>query len=167
MKIFLTAVVFVALTLGAAIIAAEGALAAPKLNQAKLDGAASLVAGHPVRVDCVTSAAAWLRGPAPQALGYQWAHEPGEIHLGPYVCEALRDPRSPLFGGGLHVLAHEAAHARGIESESLASCYGLVWPRHLAWRFWGVPMFSQRSYGIDWASTSIHETTPPEYRGGC
>lgn len=164
MKIFLTAVAFVALTLLSGVQAAQ---AAPKLDQAKLDGMASLVAGHPVRVDCVTDSAAWLRGPAPQALGYQWAHEPEAIHLGPYACEALRDPRSPLFGGGLYILAHEAAHARGIENERVASCFGLFWPRDLARRFYGIPLFSQRSFDVDFASTSIHAMTPPEYRGKC
>lgn len=164
MKIFLTAVAFVALTLLAGVQAAQ---AAPKLDQRKLDAMASLVAGHPVRVECVTDSAAWLRGPAPQALGYQWEHEPGDIHLGPYACEALRDPASPLFGGGLNILAHEAAHARGIASESLAACFGLAWPRYLARRFYGVPFWTQRSRDIGSASISIHEKTPPQYRGLC
>lgn len=164
MRIFLTAVVFVALTLGAAFLAAEGALAAP--NQTRLDAMASLVAGHPVRVECVTDSGAWLRGPAPQALGYTYDGVP-VVYLGPYACEALRDPRSPLFGGGLHILAHEAAHARGIQSEAAASCWALAWPMALAQRFYSVPFFSQRSLDVDWASQRIYATTPTEYRGGC
>lgn len=162
MKIFLTAVAFVALTMGAGVQAAQGAE-----QQQRLDAMASLVAGHPVRVDCVTDPAAWLRGPAPQALGYQWAHEPGEIHLGPYACEALRVRTSPLLGAGLHILAHEAAHARGIDSETVASCFGLAWAMDLARRFYAIPFFSPLSRGVEAAGLSIHRMTPDEYRGQC
>jgi hypothetical protein len=152
-----------------ALVALALAFAAPasaQADQSKLDAMASLVAGHPVRVDCVRDADAWGRGPAPGALGYAYDHEPGAIHLSPYACLVLDVPGSPLFGGGLHILAHEAAHARGIHDEGCAEVWALAWVADLGRRFYGVPFFSPRSIALQAASASIHRMTPAEYQTG-
>ena len=133
-------------------------------SDARIAAAASYVAGRPVRVACTVDPVAWGLEVDGRALGYWDPADPDVVHVGPYATEALRDPSSPLFGGGLHVLAHEAAHARGVWSERAASVWGTLLPMELARRFYGVGFFTPASRAIEAASLSILLLTPPEYR---
>lgn len=142
--------------------AAALALAAPA-PVPTLDQAASLVAGRSVRVVCTVDPDAWAAEIDGRTLGYYDPADPGSIHLGPYACQALSDPRSPLFGGGLSILAHEAAHAGGVlDDEALAQCNALKATPKLA-RLFGLRGAALTGAVI--AARRVDALLPPEYHG--
>lgn len=65
-----------------------------------------------------------------------WYDGHGQITLAPYVCSALSSRNPTRIGVGLFVLAHEAAHARGIMDEVAADCDALPRVAGLARRFY-------------------------------
>ena len=144
-------------------VLAFGAQTATAGEHPKLDAVASYVAGHSVTVHC----AEWGDREMGSALGYVWSHDLSNVYLSAYACTALADPSMPMFGSGLHILAHEAAHTRGIRDEGLAECWALVWTMDLARIFYGVQFHTWQSREIDLASQRIHNLTPPEYRAKC
>jgi hypothetical protein len=103
----------------------------------------------------------------PGVLGYVYAADRSTVYLSTYACQALSVPSGPLFGGGLGILAHESAHARGIDSEAVAGCWGLLLPQDLARRFYGVPFYTVASENIAVASRRIFESTPERYHEVC
>ena len=128
--------------------------------------AAAFVAGKPVQVAC--DADVNLGGVQVQA-GYSlegWT-VPGrsEIHLHPNICSGLAQPAySAGFASAFRVVLHEAAHAKGIRSESCAEGYALVYARETARRFYRVPLWSSTSEELSakiWGQTLLR---PEVYR---
>lgn len=121
----------------------------------------SLVAGHPVKVECDTD-----RGPR-VASGYRlagWADIPNSTaHLRPEMCELFRE-RSEWTGVGMHVLLHESFHLRGIvdEAETEACAYTrLPWALHRV-GFRGKLLKRAVALGRQYSRNQM----PPDYQGG-
>ncbi len=103
---------------------------------AKLDEVASKLAGHSTVVNC-WSQQDWERfqtwqsahdnSRAVKALGVTYP-DTRRIQLSPFVCQVLAQvlvasAHQPLFtAAAVNVLAHESAHASGIDAESRAEC---------------------------------------------
>lgn len=158
-RIMRTLLFQIALTVVVGVVASYSAAgtydAPPKLN-----AVASYVAGHPVTVKCGADE-------YPGVLGYVWESDRSTVYLSTYACQALSDPTSLLFGGGLNILAHEASHARGIDSEAVAGCWGLLLPQDLARRFYAIPFYTPASANIAAAAKRIFDQAPEQYHALC
>jgi hypothetical protein len=135
---------------------------------------AERVAGKPVNLRCVTSPMQWnslVKRYFPNFRGthvHAFAIVGGtEIRTAGWVCKALNGPVSENLGPALNVIAHEAAHVRGIRSEAEASCWGLMWVAHLAWEFYGIEFDSLASKTLLAASREYHLNTPKQYQAVC
>jgi hypothetical protein len=89
---------------------------------------ASLIAGHPARVDCDESGE--FVGFVQDADGAA-AVGGTQAYLTPEICHTLyqvafkdRVESHPRAGRAIAVLAHESWHLRGVRDEGLANCYG-------------------------------------------
>lgn len=142
LKLALCAAAFVA----ALLVGHQNAQAATKANwaDARIDGIASTISGHPVRVYCENDLTAWGAGLAPATWGYTFPPHfnvslPPEyqnvIWVHPQVCALLHgvlDNRDAIFWAdaaqAIHVLVHESFHQRdGIYGDCTAtdkSCEG-------------------------------------------
>jgi hypothetical protein len=89
---------------------------------------ATLIAGHPARIDCDESGA--FVGYVQDADGAA-AIGGARAYLTPGICDTLyqvafkqRVQSFPRAGRAIAVLAHESWHLRGVRDEGLANCYG-------------------------------------------
>jgi hypothetical protein len=89
---------------------------------------ASLIAGHPARIDCDESGE--FVGFVQDADGAA-AVGGAQAYLTPEICDTLytiafkdRIESHPRAGRAIAVLAHESWHLRGVRDEGLANCYG-------------------------------------------
>jgi hypothetical protein len=150
MKTFIT--VLIALLL-APVASARLDPGAPVPRDARI-AAAEFVAGHPVSITCEP-----LDRMPPAVLAFVFLDDSYVIHLGPYACEALKDPTSPIFGAGLLVLAHEAEHLAGLVNESAANCAAIRDVEFLAQRFWRV-----ENQNVQGSAQRLYGMTPDNYR---
>jgi hypothetical protein len=138
----------------------------------KIDQMASLVAGKPVDARCYTDSTEWATVQAEYNFTYGdqlygFAFSPSEeIWLGPKVCQYLM--LGIPNGGALMILAHEAAHARGVSDEAWANCWGRAWVADLARRYYGIRFFTKAWRKLEREAAAMSATNPPEYRAyGC
>lgn len=152
------AVILVALVLSPA--AAAGLERPPVVAQIT-----QAVAGRQVDAVCVTVQSEYdaLAGRASAGM-YRSSED--RIYLSPTVCGGL-ESRQARLGLALLVVAHEAAHARGIVDEGQAECWGLLWTQDLARRLFGIEFFTPASELVLSGALGYHRTTPPEYRTAC
>lgn len=146
----------------AAVPAANGQL----VRTDRLTEMAATVAGRPVDIACEDSNAAWASGPAPAANAY-YSWDSDYIRLAPSMCDLAQMSGSSLVGPLLFVVAHEAAHARGVRSEAWADCYGLLWTADLARRFYSVEFYTARSDELMRQAVAYHRGAPADYQGLC
>lgn len=110
----------------------------------------AFIAGHPTNVACDADV---NHGGIPSRPGFAlkgWAqHDGNVIHVLPGFCDAstLR-PRDPGFPETIELFIHEAAHARGIVSESCAEMTADIGVFDVLRRFYGVPFFSRLSVRV-------------------
>ena len=132
------------------------------------------VAGRPVSVSCETNKAAWeheVAGAelAAQAVAY-YDPELDDVRFGPLICRDIVRSRGrvgPATLRALFIAAHEGAHARGIEDEGVANCWGLYWAQDLARRFYDVRFFTAQSRRVRVWARQIQRDSPREYRAAC
>jgi hypothetical protein len=56
---------------------------------------------------------------------------------------------------------------RGVRSEALASCWGLLWAADLARRYYGIEFFTRESEMVMAGAWSFFKGEPAEYREMC
>lgn len=122
----------------------------------------AFIAGHPVQVSCDPA----LGGHATSAGEVGWTAYGGEvIYVVPMVCDdsgrALEDPR---FAFALATLIHEAAHARGIRSESCAELTADIGIYQALRDFYDVPFFTPTSQQIGATVLAQTRARPPTYQ---
>lgn len=97
--------------------------------------------------------------------GLAWVDE-NRAAFAPWVCDAI-ERKGNRLGAALNVVAHEAAHLRGVRSEAEAACWGLLWAADLAQRFYGIEFYSLDSQTVIARSVAYHRSYPMEYRVVC
>lgn len=152
---------------------ADAATIAPSVSVPRMNEAAAIVAGRSVDAQCVLDSEAWatelrsLNAP-PNVLAYVSSNNLNVIRLGPSVCRAWQEgPTGRGFGAALNIVAHEAAHTRGVFSEPEAACWGLLWAADLARRMYGIEFFTPQSEAIIASSRRAHDGLVPQYREVC
>lgn len=132
------------------------------------------VAGRTVDVSCETRGLVWKREvqSAHLAAGAVAYYDPelDLIRFGPLICKdllTLRQGASLSSVRGLFIVAHEAAHASGVDNEGTANCWGLYWAQNLARRFNGVRFFTPASRRVLALAKQIHRGAPPNYQRSC
>jgi hypothetical protein len=135
---------------------------------------ASWVSGRTIEVSCETNWPAWRQELAAGALplGSDAYYEPNDdvIRIGPTACNAIASAVRGLTlarAAALFIVAHEAAHAAGVEDEGTANCWGLYWTQDLARRVYGVEFFTAQSRKVLAWARQIQRDAPPEYRAAC
>lgn len=135
---------------------------------------ASKVAGKQIFNYCATTPEEWdglvttafqgrLRGN--EVSGYA---SPGQYtYLSDQVCNILNTGTSDRLGVALAILAHEAAHARGILDEGQAQCWGLVWWYSLAHDYYGVAYHSQQMLDLERKVLAWQATQTDRYSLAC
>lgn len=130
--------------------------------------AAAFIAGHPVTVACDANV---NHGPVAERAGETlqgWALYGGDvIHVLPAYCRASTiRPGDPGFAATIDLFIHEAAHARGIVSESCAELTADVGVFDVLRRFYGVPFFSRLSRQVGAQLLAISRRKPADYQPG-
>lgn len=149
------AIALVGAVLGTAAQTAQARLdpGTPPVRDARI-AAAEYIVGQPVTIVCEPID----RMPA-AVLAFVFIDGSYVIHLGPYACETLKDPASPIFGAGVLVLAHEAEHLAGLLNESAANCAAIRRVDFLARRFWHVD-----DPNVQASADRLFAMTPDTYR---
>lgn len=124
------------------------------------------IAGHPVQVACDADVNhSSLTAP----IDFQvvaWAVVGGSvIHVLPREClYSFAVPRMPEFAEMIEVFIHEAAHARGIASESCAELTVDIGVFDVLRRFYRVPFFSPLSLRVGAEVLAHTRTLLPDYQ---
>ena len=164
-------VVIVALIL---LLTFVGSTAAGTPRESRLEQIVATVAGRRVTVSCEANPVVWKREVetaqlAAASVAY-YDPEQDVVRFGPLICsDLLTLRRGASFSSvrGMFIAAHEAAHARGIEDERIAHCWGVYWAQDLARRFEGVRFFTPSSRQVLAWAKQIHRDSPSEYRRAC
>ena len=156
------------------LLAVVGSANAKTQANDRLTRIVALVAGGSVATSCETNQRAWEEEVAAGAMasGSMAYYDPDHdaIRFGPAICKTLSKPRlrlTPASIGGLFIAAHEAAHARGIDDEGIANCWGLYWTQDLARRILGARFFTARSRQVLAWARQIQRDSPHEYKAVC
>ncbi len=168
-----TVVALVALILVSSAQAAN--IATPKMEEV-----ASWAAQKPVRVHCEDDREEWARIIASHANGWDPSQIQGfvtrgtsTVHIGPWACEGLSRGLSSYsspewFAISLHILLHEATHARGWTDEAHAECAARVLIYSALHNFYGILPFTElKRQLVGWALAFSLSAGPQYQRGGC
>lgn len=126
----------------------------------------AFVAGHPTAVACDANVNQGPNPPPPGFVVEAWTPYGGNvIHTLPSLCDGSNDPvGSPQFAAALRVFIHEAAHARGVHSETCAEMTADEGVFDVLRRFYGVPFFSPLSERVGAEVLALTRVRPPEYQ---
>lgn len=128
--------------------------------------AVAFIAGHPTSVVCDADV---NHGPVAERPGLTlkgWTAYGGNvIHVLPGFCSASTLlPGAPGFPETIELFIHEAAHARGIVSESCAELTADMGVFDVLRRFYGVPFFSPLSVRVGRAVLAHSREAPADYQ---
>lgn len=125
----------------------------------------ALIAGHPVSVQCdpalgghfIPGAAAWT------------PYGGNVIYATPQICDDTTQPLGTLqFALGLNIFIHEAAHARGVVSESCAELVADIGVYQVLRDFYDTPFFTPTSWMIGDQVLLLTHRKPAAYQPeGC
>lgn len=150
------------------------AVAAPCVSAATVQDVSRTVAGYDADVQCLsdsewrtlldtTGRGSWTSGMA----GITWP----DLHRARFpqsVCDAIsQGTGNPSLVLALQIVAHEASHLRGVTSERVAECWGMLWVADLAQRFYGVEFFTLQSDTMIATAVYNRSVLPAEYQGSC
>ena len=127
--------------------------------------AIAFIAGHPTTVVCDANT-----NPSPFASpGYTataWTYTGASvIHADPVFCSDTNDqPGNDGFARAIDVFLHEAARARGIQSDSCVELVSDVGVYDVLRRFWNVPFFSGESERIGAQVLALTRTLPATFQ---
>ncbi len=167
---------------GAIRAAAPGPAGAPAQVDAWIEAEAGYLSGRRLTVTCASSAQEWsqsvaavgLAGSAARVYGFSLI-QPGEMHLGPYVCEGLRlgsvattrRQNELQVSWAVNVLIHESVHlGRFTADEALTeACARSGLPAELH-RLYGLAYHSPELTRLTLAATWFRRTQAVAYQGG-
>lgn len=126
----------------------------------------SFVAGHGTTVACDANVNPGPNPPPPGFVVEAWTPYGGNvIHALPTVCDESNNPvGSPQFVVSLATFIHEAAHARGIRTETCAEMTADIGVYDVLRKFYGIPFFSRLSKQIGAEVLALTRVRPPEYQ---
>ena len=119
----------------------------------------AFIAGHPTQVACDPT----LNG---HPAGIAWtAYGSSKIYAAPDICtDAAQPVDSWQFAYALGTFIHEAAHARGIRSESCAELVADIGVYDVLRRFYNIPFFTVESETIGGTVLANSHRRGPEYQ---
>lgn len=121
----------------------------------------ALIAGHPATINCdPTLGGHFIPGAA------AWTPYGGDvIYATPEICDDTRQPLGTLqFAAGLNVFIHEAAHSRGIRSESCAELTADLGVYQVLRDFYNIPFFTPQSETIAGQVLLLTRRKPAAYQ---
>ena len=142
-----------------------------RMANAKLTHAASILAGHPVQVECQRLGGALIdMGSELGYVAYDQNGRPGDITVIKHeACDALHnwmgsDKSNPTEVEiiSVHVLAHESEHLAGYTSESVAECRSVQTTEQAA-ALLGASPAQARALAVIYAR-DIYPRMPDDYR---
>ena len=175
--------VLAALALAATAVNADGAAAAGAppagfYESARLEPAASWVAGKKVVVWCAKTTAAFAAAEAerngnpesagfPDAIGGSAASFPGVVCADMLAWLNHRHVDDYLFAGAALGLAHEASHLAGLSDEGATDCRALAKLPAMIRRFFPLKRHDATLSLLMLYARDIHAQKPEAYAGSC
>ena len=125
----------------------------------------SWIAGHPVTVACDvdTNPSPF---PSPGYTATAWTYTGGNvIHVMPAFCDYSTAPvGSDNFARVIDVFIHEAARARGVQTDTCVEMTSDVGVYDVLRRFYGIPFFSRMSVLVGAQVLALTRTLPASFQ---